>query len=137
VLSTLHTIDASKTVERIVGAFDPADQQPIRARLAASFRFFISQRFVRKKDGGRVAIFEILRSTLRTREYIERGEAENRSLLDAMRDGEHEGMQYFDGEIEKLVRSGSVSLASGLNSATNAGNLRILLADVPDEATAE
>jgi twitching motility protein PilT len=137
VLSTLHTIDASKTVERIVGAFDPADQQPIRTRLAASFRFFISQRFVRKKDGGRAAVFEILRSTLRTREYIERGEAEGRSLLDAMRDGEHEGMQFFDGEIEKLVRDGSVSLSSGLVSATNAGNLRVLLADVPDEASAE
>jgi twitching motility protein PilT len=133
VLSTLHTIDASKTVERVVGAFDAAEQQTIRARLAASFRCFVSQRFVRTVDGGRVAVFEILRSTLRTREYVERGESEGRSLLDAMRDGEIDGMQHFDGEIETLIRSGVVSMESGLLSATNPGNLRVQLADVPDE----
>jgi twitching motility protein PilT len=134
VLSTLHTIDASKTVERVVGAFDAAEQHAIRARLAASFRCFISQRFVRTVDGGRVAVFEILTSTMRTREYVERGETEGRSLLDAMRDGELDGMQYFDGEIERLIRSGVVSLESGLLSATNAGNLRVQLADVPAPA---
>jgi twitching motility protein PilT len=134
VLSTLHTIDASKTVERVVGAFDAAEQHAVRARLAASFRCFISQRFVRTVDGGRVAVFEILTSTMRTREYVERGETEGRSLLDAMRDGELDGMQYFDGEIEKLIRSGIVSLESGLLSATNAGNLRVQLADVPAPA---
>jgi twitching motility protein PilT len=137
VLSTLHTIDASKTVERVVGAFDGSEQQAIRSRLAASFRFFVSQRFVRKKDGGRVPIFEILKSTLRTREYLERGETEGRSLLDAIRDGELDGMQHFDGEIEKLVRAGIVSLSTGLLSATNAGNLRVQLADVPDDDVAQ
>jgi twitching motility protein PilT len=130
VLSTLHTIDASKTVERIVGAFDAADQQTIRARLASSFRFFVSQRLVRTRAGGRVAVFEILKSTMRTREYIERGEAEGRSLLDAMEDGELDGMQHFDRELEKLVRAGIISLSTALLSATNPGNLRISLADV-------
>jgi twitching motility protein PilT len=134
VLSTLHTIDASKTVERVVGAFDGAEQHAIRARLAASFRCFISQRFVRATDGGRIAVFEILKSTLRTREYVERGETEGRSLLDAMRDGELDGMQYFDGEIEALIRAGTVSLENGLLSATNAGNLRVQLADIPEPA---
>src|SRR5262249_22267232 len=87
VFSTLHTIDASKTVERIIGAFDPADQHAIRKRLAASFRYFVSQRLLPKKGGGRVALLEILKSTLRTRDYMLAGDGEGKSLLDAMRDG--------------------------------------------------
>ena len=133
VFSTLHTIDASKTVERIVGTFDAGDQRAIRGRLAASFRYFLSQRLVPKKGGGRVAILEILKSTLRTRDYMEGGEGEGKTLLDAMRDGEMDGMQYFDGEIEKLVRAGVITVSTGLTYATNAGNLRLLIADVPDE----
>jgi twitching motility protein PilT len=133
VLSTLHTIDASKTVERIVGAFDAGDQQTIRTRLAASFRYFISQRLIPKKQGGRLAVLEVLKSTMRTREYIERGEREGKTLLDAMRDGALDGMQYFDGEIEKLVREGIVAYATGLLYATNVGNLQVLLADVSDD----
>ena len=130
VFSTLHTIDASKTVERIVGTFEAADQQTVRTRLAASFRYFVSQRLIPKKNGGRVAVLEILKSTMRTREYIEKGEAEGKSLLDAMRDGELDGMQYFDGEIEKLVRSKTISMATALLYASNAGNLQVQLADL-------
>jgi twitching motility protein PilT len=133
VFSTLHTIDASKTVERIVGTFDVSDQQAVRGRLAASFRYFISQRLIPKKGGGRMAIIEMLKATMRTREYIEMGEKEGKSLLDAMRDGALDGMQYFDGELEKLVRAGSISINTALLYATNAGNLKVALADVPDE----
>src|SRR5213083_2988519 len=96
VFSTLHTIDASKTVERIIGTFEAGDQQAVRTRLAASFRYFISQRLIPKKAGGRIAVLEVLKSTLRTREYIEHGEGEGKTLLDAMRDGEIDGMQHFD-----------------------------------------
>jgi len=133
VFSTLHTIDASKTVERIVGTFEAADQKIIRQRLSASFRYFISQRLIPKKSGGRIAILEVLKSTLRTRDYIEKGDTEGRSLLDAMRDGELDGMQYFDGELEKLVRDGTISLQTAYLYATNAGNLALQMADVPDE----
>ncbi len=133
VFSTLHTIDASKTVERIVGTFEVSDQQAVRGRLAASFRYFISQRLIPKKEGGRLAIIEMLKATMRTREYIEMGEKEGKSLLDAMRDGSLEGMQYFDGELEKLVRAGTISLNTALLYATNPGNLKVALADVPDE----
>ena len=130
VLSTLHTIDASKTVERIVGVFPPAEQHGVRNRLAKSFQYVVSQRLLPRKDGnGRVAAIEILKSTLRTREYVERGEGEGKTLLDAMRVGGNEGMQHFDGEIEKLIRSGVVSLEVGLSYATNPGNLRLELAD--------
>ncbi len=134
VFSTLHTIDASKTVERIVGTFEATDQMAVRQRLAASFRYFISQRLIPKKAGGRIAILEVLKATMRTREYVERGDAEGRSLLDAMRDGELDGMQYFDGELEKLVRTDVITLATAYLYATNAGNLALQLADMPSEA---
>jgi len=130
VLSTLHTIDAAKTVERIVGAFPMSDQQGVRNRLSKAFRYIISQRLLpRKDDKGRIAVIEILTSTMRTREYVEKGETEGKSLLDAMRDGDTEGMQHFDGEIEKLIRSGAVSMETGLAFSSNAGNLRLELAD--------
>jgi len=131
VLSTLHTIDAAKTVERIVGAFPLGDQQAIRTRLAKCFQYVVSQRLVPRKDGtGRVALLEILKSTLRTREYVEQGEQGGKTLLDAMRDGAQDGMQHFDGEIEKLVRAGVIAGDVGLSYATNPSNLRLELADV-------
>jgi twitching motility protein PilT len=130
VMSTLHTIDASKTVERIIGVFPLAEQQTIRARLSKAFRYIVSQRLLPKKEGkGRVAAVEILKSTMRTREYVEKGESEGKSLLDAMRDGAQDGMQYFDGEIEKFIRSGVVDFETGLSYSTNSGNLRLELTD--------
>ncbi len=131
VLSTLHTIDASKTVERIIGVFPAAEQQTIRNRLAKSFRYIVSQRLVPRKDGeGRVAILEILVSSLRTREYVEKGEHDGKTLLDAMRDGGQEGMQYFDGELEKLIRAGTLDIDTGIAYSTNPGNLTLQLTDL-------
>jgi twitching motility protein PilT len=130
VLSTLHTIDAAKTIDRIVGVFPLADQQTIRTRLSKAFRYIVSQRLLPRKDGkGRIAAVEILKSTMRTREYVEKGDSEGKSLLDAMRDGTTEGMQHFDGEIEKLIRAGIVDFEAGLTYSTNAGNLRLEMAD--------
>jgi twitching motility protein PilT len=130
VFSTLHTIDASKTVERIVGTFEAGDQQAIRTRLAGSFRCFVSQRLVPRKGGGRVAVLEVLKSTMRTREYVERGAG---SLVDAMSDGVLEGMQHFDSELERLVREGTIASTTAFLYATNSGDLRVTLADVPSE----
>src|SRR6266850_1149303 len=133
VLSTLHTIDAAKTVDRIIGAFPMEDQQGMRNRLAKAFRYILSQRLLPRGDSnGRLAVIEILKSTLRTREYVEKGEGEGKTLLDAMRDGNTEGMQYFDGEIEKLIRSGAIDFETGFTYATNPGNLRLELADFLD-----
>jgi twitching motility protein PilT len=133
VLSTLHTIDASKTVERIVGVFPQSDQQGIRTRFGKAFRHIVSQRLLPKKDGkGRIAAIEILKSTLRTREYVEKGEGEGKTLLDAMRDGDTDGMQHFDGVIEKFIREGVIDFETGMAFATNPGNLRLELADLPD-----
>ncbi len=134
VLSTLHTIDASKTIERIIGVFPLSDQQTIRNRLSKAFRYIVSQRLVPRKDGsGRIALVEILKSTMRTREYVEKGEGEGKTLLDAMRDGSTEGMQHFDGELEKMIRAGAIDLETGLGYSTNPGNLRLELADLMDQ----
>jgi len=131
VLSTLHTTDASKTVERIIGVFPLAEQQTIRNRFAKSFRYIVSQRLLPCKGGtGRVAAIEILKSTLRTREYLDKGEVEGKSLLDAMRDGDTEGMQHFDGEIEKLIRADMIDYDTAMAYATNPGNLRLQLTDL-------
>jgi twitching motility protein PilT len=77
-----------------------------------------------------VAAVEILKATLRTRDYVEKGEGEGKTLLDAMRDGAQDGMQHFDGEIERLVRAGTIGAEVGLSYATNPSNLRLALVDV-------
>ena len=134
VLSTLHTIDAAKTVDRIIGVF-PKDQEPqIRTRLSQSFRYVISQRLLPKIGGGRVAALEILKSTMRTRDYVIKGESEGRSLTDAMHDGSVDGMQTFDDEIEKLWNQGLISKETALAYASNPTNLALRLTDEPEGA---
>ena len=131
VLSTLHTIDAAKTVDRIIGVF-PKDQEPqIRTRLSQSFRYIISQRLLPKIGGGRVAALEILKSTMRTRDYVVKGESEGRSLVDAMHDGQVDGMQAFDDEIEKLWNDRVISKETALAYATNPTNLALRMTDEP------
>ena len=131
VLSTLHTIDAAKSVERIIGVFPKNEEKSIRLRLSQSFRFIVSQRLLPRVNGaGRVAAIEVLKATSRTKEYIERGESEGKSLMDAMEQGATEGMQTFDGEIEKLVRNGLVSKEDGLAYASNSGNLLLRLGEL-------
>jgi twitching motility protein PilT len=131
VLSTLHTIDASKTVDRIIGVFPKNEEKVIRTRIAQSFRFIISQRLIPVADGkGRVAAIEILKSTMRTREYIEKGESEGKSLIDAMEQGDQDGMQTFDTVIENLIRDGVVSIEGGMPYATNQNNLLLKISDL-------
>jgi len=134
VLSTLHTIDASKTVDRIIGLYPKHEEPVIRTRLAQTFRYIISQRLIPRADGrGRIGAVEILRSSPRTREYIEAGEAEGKSLLDAMRDGKLDGMQNFDTVIRDLIEKGTISVEDGLAFATNQNNLLLTLKGVTGE----
>jgi twitching motility protein PilT len=131
VLSTLHTTDAVKTVERLIGMFPKSQEHIIRMRLAGAFRFIVSQRLIPRADGrGRVAAIEILKSTARTRDYIEKGEREGKSLYDAMKDGNLEGMQVFDGELERMVRTSVITMNEGLAYASNRQNLLLQLSDV-------
>ena len=131
VLSTLHTIDASKTVDRIIGLYPKNEEQVIRTRLAQTFRYIISQRLIPRADRtGRMAAVEILRSSPRTREYIEAGEADGKSLLDAMKDGKLDGMQDFDTVIREMIETGAITLEDGLTFATNPNNLHLSLKGV-------
>src|SRR5829696_8332526 len=131
VLSTLHTIDASKTVDRIIGVFPKNEEKVIRTRIAQSFRFIVSQRLIPLSDGkGRVAAIEILKSTMRTREYVEKGEADGKSLIDAMEQGDQDGMQTFDTVIEQLIRDGVVSIEGALPYASNQNNLLLKISDL-------
>jgi twitching motility protein PilT len=131
VLSTLHTIDASRTIDRIIGLYPKNEERVIRTRLAQSFRYIISQRLIPRADGkGRVPAVEILKSNPRTREYIEYGESEGKTLLDAIRDGELDGMQDFDTVIMKMIQQGIVTLEDGLSFATNQNNLLLKLSGV-------
>src|ERR687885_2423120 len=128
VLSTLHTIDASKTVDRIIGLYPKNEEKVIRTRLAQTFRYIVSQRLIPRADGrGRIAAVEILKSSPRTREYIEEGESEGKSLLDAMRDGKLDGMQDFDSVIKQMIERNIVTMEDGLAFATNQNNLLLAL----------
>ncbi len=127
VLSTLHTIDAAKTVDRIIGVFPKNEERQVRTRFAQSFRWIVSQKLIPKEGGGRTALCEILRATSRTREYIQEGERDGRSLLDAMDDGALDGMQTFDGELMRLINEGVMDAESALTYATNPTNLRLRL----------
>ena len=88
---------------------------------------------VTRDAGGRVAALEILKATLRTREYVEVGESGGKTLLDAMKDGSEDGMQHFDGEIERLLRAGVISIDTAMSYCTNANNLRLNVSDVIED----
>jgi twitching motility protein PilT len=135
VLSTLHTIDAAKTIDRIVGVFPKNEERQVRTRFAQAFKWVVSQRLVPKKGGGRIAVCEVLRANSRTREYVQEGEREGKSLLDAMSDGRLEGMQTFDSELERLINADVIDRETGLSYSTNRTNLQLRL-DTMGEPTA-
>ena len=134
-LQTLRTVAISGVLALILGLIallfpNISDQHSVRTRFGKAFRFIVSQRLLPKKDGqGRIAAIEILKSTLRTRDYVEKGESEGKTLLDAMRDGDTDGMQHFDGELEKLLRAGIIDFDTALGYSTNPGNFRLEVAD--------
>jgi twitching motility protein PilT len=107
-----------------VTAFPTAEQSSVRARLARTLRYLISQRLVPRKDGGRVAIVEVFKSTPITSNCLECEDPSGVSLLEALKNGASEGMQHFDAEIEKLLRAEIIDLETALNYATDAQQLR-------------
>jgi twitching motility protein PilT len=135
VLSTLHTIDASKTIDRIVGVFPKNEERQVRTRFSQAFKWVVSQRLIPKQGGGRTAICEILRSNSRTKEYVQEGEREGKSLSDAMADGALDGMQTFDGELERLINEGKLDKETALSYATNRTNLQLRLETQGSDST--
>ncbi|MEI7534089.1 MAG: PilT/PilU family type 4a pilus ATPase [Verrucomicrobiae bacterium] len=102
VVSTLHTISASQTVNRILGMFTKDEEQQVRERLVGSLRYIVSQRLVPKKGGGRLLATELMGSNLRSREAIGLGETENRRLADIIEAGSTAGWHSFE---QSLVRA--------------------------------
>jgi twitching motility protein PilT len=96
VLSTLHTIDAGQTVNRILGMFEPEEQEQIRIRLADMLRWVISQRLVPKVGGGRYALLEIMGANLRTKETMTQGETEGKSFYEIIESNHTFGWRNFD-----------------------------------------
>jgi twitching motility protein PilT len=130
VLSSLNTVDAAKTVERIVSAFDVTERSSVRSRLAKTVRYIVSQRLIPRADGnGCVAVLEILKLGPRTGQYIEHDDHPGQLLREAIKNGAAEGMQHFDGEIAKLVQAGVVDMETALAYATDAQALRHALGE--------
>ena len=109
-LSTLHTIDATETINRIIGVFPPFQQRQIRLQLSGVIKGIISQRLVPRADGkGRVAAVEVMVSTARTRELIDDKE-KTKQIRDAIQQGYVSyGMQTFDQAIMGLLKKGLIS----------------------------
>jgi len=120
VFSTLHTLDAAETVNRIVAAFPPYHQKQVRLQLASVLRAVISQRLVPRADGnGRVPAVEILINTARVREYIE-DKDKTRKIREAIAQGfTTYGMQTFDQSVMALYKGGLITLEEALRQASN------------------
>jgi len=127
VLSTLHTIDAAETVNRIVDFFPPHEQHQIRVALSQSLRGVVSQRLVRKADGnGRQAAVEVLVNTGRTAEAI-LDPSTAPPMLDLIREGEYYKMQTFDQHLFALIRDDVVTYEEACTVATNPQDLTVEL----------
>ena len=109
VMSTLHTVDAGQTINRILGFFDQDEQPQIRNRLIDTIRYVICQRLLPKEGGDRVAAFEIMANNLRVRDLIINGETEDKTFYDVIEDGSAQGMMTFDQHILQLYEDGLVS----------------------------
>ena len=121
VLSTLHTVDAGSTVNRILGMFSTEEENQIRIRLADAMRWIVCQRLLPKVGGGRVASFEILGSNLRTQDSILNGESEGKTFYEIMQAGTAFGMTTFDAYIVKLYEYGLITEETALAYASRKG----------------
>ncbi|MFN4197024.1 MAG: type IV pilus twitching motility protein PilT, partial [Caldimicrobium sp.] len=105
VFSTLHTIGAGQTINRIIGFYDKYEENQIRHRLASAIKWIIGQKLLPKHGGGRVPVFDILYNNLRIREIILSGESEGRTFYDVMTQGSPFGMQTFDQHLIELFKN--------------------------------
>jgi twitching motility protein PilT len=109
VLSTLHTVDAGQTINRVIGMFEQEEEKQIRIRLADTVRWIVCQRLLPKIGGGRVAAFEILGSNLRVKDLILHGETEDKTFYDIIDNGRAFGMMTFDHCIAEHYKNGLIT----------------------------
>jgi twitching motility protein PilT len=135
VLSTLHTVDAPETVNRIIDFFPPHMNQQVRAMLAGTLKAVVSQRLVRTADGkGRVACCEVLRMTGRVRDMIMNPE-ETGKLVDVIQEGAYYGMQTFDQALLAHVQAGRVTMEEAMRSATSPHDFKLMVASDGQRST--
>jgi twitching motility protein PilT len=118
VLSTLHTVDAGQTVNRMLGMFEKDEERQVRMRLADTLRWVVCQRLLPRKRGGRVAALEIMQMNLRVEEVILNGESEGKTFYEIIHDSEALGMQTFDTDILRLFREGLITEETALSYAS-------------------
>ena len=124
VFSTLHTVDAAKTINRIIDTFPPEQQLQLRLQLSGNLKAVISQRLLPRIDGGRVAALEIMRGTSTVQEYIADPEKTS-SLRDVIAIGRDQyGMQLFDQHLKDLVQGGVITMETALTAATSPGDFQ-------------
>jgi len=119
VLGTLHTADTGQTINRIIGMFDPSEERLIRQRLAESMKFIASQRLLPKIGGGRVAAFEIMRTSLRIRDLILNGESEEKTFYNVLEVGGTYGMVTFDRYLSNLFETGKITEEAAMAYASD------------------
>ena len=121
VLTTLHTIDAGSTINRILGMFHIEEEHQVRIRLSDSVRWAVSQRLLPKIGGGRVATFEIMGANLRVQDVILNGESEGKTFYNIMQDGTAFGMTTFDIHITGLYEQGLITRDMAISFASRKG----------------
>jgi twitching motility protein PilT len=121
VASTLHTVDAGQTVNRILGMFNTEEEQQVRIRLADTVRWIVCQRLLPKEGGGRVAAFEIMGTNLRVKDTILHGESEGKTFYEIIQAGKAFGMMTFDDDIVGLYEKGLISEETAKAYASNKG----------------
>lgn len=119
VYSTLHTISAGQTINRILGMFSKDEEQQVRERLVGSLRYVVSQRLVPKKEGGRMLITELLGSNLRSREVFQLGESENRRFSDIIEAGSTMGWHSFEQSLAKAFEDDLITDETALLYSVN------------------
>jgi len=121
VLSTLHTVDAGQTINRILGMFNTEEENQVRIRLAESIRWIACQRLLPRIGGERVAAFEIMGTSLRVKDAILHGESEGKTFYEIIQAGKAFGMTTFDDYITQLYKKGLISEQTALAYASRRG----------------
>jgi len=124
VLSTVHTIDAGQTVNRIIGMFQPEEEREIRMRLSDSMRWVVSQRLLPKIGAGRHAVFEIMQNNLRVQELVLNGETADKTLYHIITDGEGLGMQTFETDLLRAFRQKLITEQTALSYSVHRAVMR-------------
>ncbi|MGD9332395.1 MAG: PilT/PilU family type 4a pilus ATPase [Desulfobacterales bacterium] len=121
VFSTLHTVDAGQTINRILGMFATEEENQIRIRLADTIRWIVGQRLLPKTGGGRVAAFEVMRANIRVKDSILHGESEGKTFYEIIQQGAAFGMSTFDEFIVQLYEQGLISQETAMAYASRKG----------------